>query len=60
MTIESWHTLFGRGGSLLVMIAIGWWYARRSSNTPEEYFLGNLGLGSWVAALRAEASDMSG
>lgn len=60
MTTESWHTLFGMGGYLLVMIAIGLWYARRSNNNPEEYFLGNRGLGPWVAAMSAEASDMSG
>jgi sodium/proline symporter len=42
------------------MIAIGLWYARRSNTNPEEYFLGKRGLGPWVAALSAEASDMSG
>jgi sodium/proline symporter len=42
------------------MIAIGLWYARKSNNNPEEYFLGKRGLGPWVAAISAEASDMSG
>jgi sodium/proline symporter len=60
MTTETLHTLFGIGGYLLVMIAIGLWYARRSNSNPEEYFLGNRGLGPWVAAMSAEASDMSG
>jgi sodium/proline symporter len=48
------------GAYLLVMIAIGLWYARRSNSNPEEYFLGKRGLGPWVAAMSAEASDMSG
>jgi sodium/proline symporter len=42
------------------MIAIGLWYARRGGNDPEEYFLARRGFGPWVAALSAEASDMSG
>jgi sodium/proline symporter len=48
------------GAYLLAMIAIGLWYARRSNSNPEEYFLGKRGLGPWVAAMSAEASDMSG
>ncbi|MDR0719564.1 MAG: sodium/proline symporter PutP [Treponema sp.] len=54
------QTLIGMGAYLLVMIAIGLWYARRSNSSPEEYFLGKRGLGPWVAAMSAEASDMSG
>jgi sodium/proline symporter len=52
--------LIGMGVYLLIMIAIGLWYARKSNNNPEEYFLGKRGLGPWVAAISAEASDMSG
>jgi sodium/proline symporter len=52
-------TLIGIGAYLLVMIAIGLWYARRSSATVEEYFLAKRSFGPWVAALSAEASDMS-
>jgi sodium/proline symporter len=48
------------GAYLVAMIAIGLWYARRSNSNPEEYFLGKRGLGPWVAAMSAEASDMSG
>ncbi|MDR2617874.1 MAG: sodium/proline symporter, partial [Treponema sp.] len=54
------QTLIGMGAYLVVMIAIGLWYARRSNSNPEEYFLGKRGLGPWVAAMSAEASDMSG
>jgi sodium/proline symporter len=54
------QTLIGMGAYLLVMIAIGLWYARKGNNSPEEFFLGKRGLGPWVAAMSAEASDMSG
>jgi sodium/proline symporter len=60
MDAEKIQTLIGMGGYLVVMIVIGLWYARRSNSNPEEYFLGKRGLGPWVAAMSAEASDMSG
>jgi sodium/proline symporter len=60
VTTANVQTLIGMGAYLLVMIAIGLWYARRSNSNPEEYFLGKRGLGPWVAAMSAEASDMSG
>lgn len=41
------------------MIVIGALYMKKTKNT-EDYFLGGRGLGSWVAALSAQASDMSG
>lgn len=44
---------------LLFMIVIGVICMRRTKNT-EDYFLGGRGLGGWVAALSAQASDMSG
>jgi sodium/proline symporter len=53
-------TLVGIGIYLLAMILIGIWCARKSNTNPEEYFLASRGLGPWVAALSAEASDMSG
>jgi sodium/proline symporter len=53
-------TLIGIGAYLVVMIIIGLWYARKSNESPEEYFLARRGFGPWVAALSAEASDMSG
>ncbi|MDR2631856.1 MAG: sodium/proline symporter PutP [Spirochaetaceae bacterium] len=60
MTTTNMQTLIGMGAYLVAMIAIGLWYARRSNSNPEEYFLGKRGLGPWVAAMSAEASDMSG
>jgi sodium/proline symporter len=53
-------TLIGIGGYLLAMIVIGLWCARKGNTNPEEYFLASRGYGPWVAALSAEASDMSG
>lgn len=41
------------------MVAIGAIYMKKTNNT-EDYFLGGRGLGGWVAALSAQASDMSG
>ncbi len=44
---------------LAVLIGIGIWSMKKTSST-EDYFLGGRGLGGWVAALSAQASDMSG
>ena len=44
---------------LLMMIVIGAIYSKKSSNA-EDYFLGGRNLGGFVAALSAQASDMSG
>ncbi|SHJ40614.1 sodium/proline symporter PutP [Hespellia stercorisuis] len=44
---------------LTLMIVIGGIYMKRTSST-EDYFLGGRGLSGWVAALSAQASDMSG
>ena len=44
---------------LIIMIVIGI-LSMRKTNSTEDYFLGGRGLNSWVAALSAQASDMSG
>lgn len=44
---------------MIMMIVIGALYMKKTSNS-EDYFLGGRGLGAWVAALSAQASDMSG
>lgn len=44
---------------LCLMIAIGIISMKKTKST-EDYFLGGRGLNSWVAALSAQASDMSG
>ena len=44
----------------IVVILIGFIYARRSNSSTSEYFLGGRKVGPWFTALSAEASDMSG
>lgn len=44
---------------LMMMIVIGGIYMKRTNNS-EDYFLGGRGLSGWVAAMSAQASDMSG
>ena len=43
-----------------VVIAIGVVFAKKANQSSENYFLGGRSLGPWVAAMSAEASDMSG
>lgn len=45
---------------MLVVIGIGVYYSKRANKSTEEYFLGGRSLGPWIAAMSAEASDMSG
>lgn len=44
---------------LAMMVGIGAAYMKKT-NSSEDYFLGGRGLSGWVAALSAQASDMSG
>jgi len=44
----------------VVVITIGFIYAKRSNSSASEYFLGGRKVGPWFTALSAEASDMSG
>ena len=45
---------------MAVVIFIGVLYAKKANESSENYFLGGRGLGPWVTAMSAEASDMSG
>ena len=45
---------------MLAVIGIGVYFYKRSQKNSENYFLGGRSLGPWVAAMSAEASDMSG
>lgn len=47
------------GVYLVLMVVIGAIYMKNTKNS-EDYFLGGRGLSGWVAALSAQASDMSG
>ena len=44
----------------IVVMIIGFSYAKRSNSSSSEYFLGGRKVGPWFTALSAEASDMSG
>ncbi len=44
---------------LILMVVIGAIYAKQNTNS-EDYFLGGRKLSGWVAAMSAQASDMSG
>ena len=43
----------------IILLGIGFCFYRRSAGI-EDYLLGGRGMGSWVTALSAQASDMSG
>ncbi len=44
----------------IVILAVGFSYAKRSNSSTDEYFIGGRKVGPWFTALSAEASDMSG
>ncbi len=45
---------------MAVIIGIGFYYAKKSHESTNHYFLGARSLGPYVTAMSAEASDMSG
>lgn len=45
---------------MATVIIIGLAFAKRANKDSENYFLGGRSLGPWIAAMSAEASDMSG
>ena len=45
---------------MCAIIGIGVYYYKKAQKNSENYFLGGRSLGPWVAAMSAEASDMSG
>ena len=45
---------------MLVVIGIGLFFAKRANQNSDNYFIGGRTLGPWIAAMSAEASDMSG
>ena len=60
MSGDTLKILFAMIGYMLVVIGIGLYFAKRAQANSENYFLGGRSLGPWVAAMSAEASDMSG
>lgn len=45
---------------MALVIIIGLYYAKRANESSKNFFLGGRSIGPWIAALSAEASDMSG
>ena len=45
---------------LAAVIGIGIYYMKTASKSSDNYFIGGRKLGPWIAAMSAEASDMSG
>jgi Na+/proline symporter len=43
----------------ILLLGIGFYFCRKSTSI-EDYLLGGRGMGAWVTALSAQASDMSG
>ncbi len=45
---------------MCAVVGIGVYFYKKAQKSSENYFLGGRSLGPWVAAMSAEASDMSG
>jgi len=45
---------------LVFVVMIGLYYMKRANESSDNYFIGGRKLGPWIAAMSAEASDMSG
>jgi sodium/proline symporter len=57
---HSLQTLITMALYMLMMIIIGVYFAKFANKDSENFFIGGRKLGPWVAAMSAEASDMSG
>ncbi len=57
---DKWQILIAMVAYMLIVIGIGVFFAKKSQANSENYFLGGRSLNPWVAAMSAEASDMSG
>ncbi|MDR0671717.1 MAG: sodium/proline symporter PutP [Oscillospiraceae bacterium] len=60
MDANTTQVLIAVASYMVVIVAIGFVYARKANESSENYFIGGRSLGPWVAAMSAEASDMSG
>jgi sodium/proline symporter len=45
---------------LVIVVGIGLYYMKTANKSSDNYFIGGRKLGPWIAAMSAEASDMSG
>ena len=60
MDLGSMQTLIAMVIYMAIVVGIGVAFFKRANKSSEDYFIGGRGLGPWVAAMSAEASDMSG
>ncbi len=60
MSVDKVQILIAMCIYVSVVIAIGLYYAKRASQSSDNYLIGGRSLGPWVTAMGAEASDMSG
>ena len=60
MSPETLQILIAMVAYMLVVVIIGIVFAKRAQQSSSHFFLGGRSLGPWVAAMSAEASDMSG
>lgn len=60
MSGDTLQILIAMCAYMLVVIGIGLFFAKRANQNSDNYFLGGRSLGPWIAAMSAEASDMSG
>jgi sodium/proline symporter len=54
------QVLFAMVAYIVLIIGVGLYFSRQANKSSDYYFIGGRGLGPWVAAMSAEASDMSG
>ena len=60
MSPETIQILISMTVYMAAVVVIGLAFARRANQSSEQFFIGGRTLGPWVAAMSAEASDMSG
>ena len=60
MTGEQIQILVAMCLYLVVVVVVGFFYMKKANENSEQFFLGGRTLGPWIAAMSAEASDMSG
>jgi len=59
MELNDWIIFGAMAAYMALVIVIGLLYAKRNQSA-DQFYLGGRGLGPWVTAMSAEASDMSG
>mgnify|MGYP001036630232 FL=1 len=59
MSASEIMTLCAMIAYLIFIVVVGFLFSKKNK-TSEEFYLGGRGLGPWVTAMSAEASDMSG